>query len=105
MAKRQILRDAIGVGGVDDCAFAEAAKAFGVFSLRQMPAAGFRAHDFSGAGDFEPLGHGFLGFDAFRTSHKIISIAKERGIYPTMRLKASANFKILACVRFELWLM
>lgn len=92
MTERQILRDAIGVGGIHDGGFAEAAQAMGVFGLRQMPATGAMAQDFSGGGDLEPFGHGFLGFDAFGTSHKIYSIAKERGIYLALRRKASAIF-------------
>jgi hypothetical protein len=36
------------------------------------------AQDFARAGDLEPLGHGLLRFDAFGSSHKFNSIAKER---------------------------
>jgi hypothetical protein len=35
-------------------------------------------HDLAGGGDFKPLRHGLSSFDAFGTSHKINSIAKER---------------------------
>jgi hypothetical protein len=62
-----------------------------------MAAAGAEAQDFAGGGDFEPLGHGFSRFDAFGTSHKFNSIAKERRIYAIARFEASAIFPILAC--------
>jgi hypothetical protein len=80
MAEREVLRDAVGIGRVNLRIFAEAAKALGVFGLGQVTAAGVGTHDLSSGGDFKPLRHGFSGFDAFGTSHKIISIAKERGI-------------------------
>ena len=53
-----------------DLGFAETAQALGVFGLGQMAAAGRITNGFAGGGDFKPLGHGFLGFDAFGTSHK-----------------------------------
>lgn len=89
MAERQVLGDAIGIGGVHHRDFAEAAQPFGVLGMGQMAATGAKAQDFAGSGDLEPFGHGFLGFDAFRTSHKINSIAKERGRYPVPRREAS----------------
>jgi hypothetical protein len=91
MAERQTLRDAVKVGRMNDGSFAETAQALGVFGLRQMAATSGIVHGFAGGGDFEPLGHGFLGFDAFGTSHKINSFAKERGIYLAARLKASVK--------------
>jgi hypothetical protein len=51
--------------------------------LGQVTAARVGAHDFSGAGDFESLGHGLLRFNTFGTSHKFNSIAKERALYVT----------------------
>src|SRR5208283_2250295 len=92
---RQALRDAVGVGWINDRRLAEAAQALGVFGLGQMAAAGVEAQDFAGGGDFEPLGHGFFRFDAFGTSHKFNSIAKGREIYATSRFEASAIFPIL----------
>jgi hypothetical protein len=80
VAERKVLGDAVGVRGVHLGVFAEAAEALGVFGLGQVTAAGVGAHDLAGGGDFKPLRHGFSGFDAFGTSHKFISIAKERGI-------------------------
>jgi hypothetical protein len=41
MAERHALRDAVGIGRVNDGGLAQAAHAFGVFGLRQMPAARF----------------------------------------------------------------
>src|ERR1035441_2686305 len=91
VAERQALGDPVGVGLVHDHGFAQAAEALGVFGLGKMAAARAGAHDLAGAGYFEPFGHGFLGFDAFGTSHKIISIAKERGIYVFISAVASAK--------------
>jgi hypothetical protein len=84
MAEGQVLRDAISIGRIDHGNFAEAAKAFRIFGLCQMASAGVEAQYLAGGGNFKPLGHGLLGFDAFGTSHKIlILIAKERGLYAT----------------------
>ena len=80
MAERHALGDAIDIRLVHDGGLAEAAQALGVFGLGQVTAAGARAHDLAGGGDFEPLGRGFFRFDAFGTSHKFNSIAKEREI-------------------------
>jgi hypothetical protein len=99
MAERQILRDAIKVGRMNDGSLAEASQALGVFGLRQVASAGGIMHGFAAGGDFEPLSHGFFGFDAFGTSHKIISIAKERELYARMRDEASANFLNSGCRR------
>jgi hypothetical protein len=66
------LGNAVKVGLVDVGGFAQAAEAMGVFALRQMAASGAKAQGLAGGGDFKPLGHGFLGFDAFRTSHNSI---------------------------------
>jgi hypothetical protein len=82
VAEREVLRDAVGIRGVNHGGLAEAAHALGVFGLGQVTAARVGAHDFAGASDLEPFGHGFSGFDAFGTSHKfIISIAKGRALY------------------------
>jgi hypothetical protein len=95
MAERQALRDAVSVGGINDGDLAEAAAAFRVFGLGQMASAGAEAQDFTGGGDFEPLGHGFFRFDAFGTSHKFNSIAKEREVYAASRFGASAIFRFV----------
>ena len=99
VAGRQVLRDAVGIRMVNDRALAEPAAALGVFALQQMALAGVAAHDFTGASDFESLGHGLLRFDAFGTSHKfIISITKGRALYAANALVASAIFNSLSCL-------
>jgi hypothetical protein len=70
MAKHQVLRDAVGIGRINDHRTAETAAALGILGLGQVAVAGMAAQDFAGAGDFEPLGHGLLRFDAFGSSHK-----------------------------------
>jgi hypothetical protein len=80
MAERQALSDAIDIRLVHHGGFTEPAQAFGVFGLGQVAAAGAGAQYFASGSDFKPLGCGFLGFDAFWTSHKYNSIAKEREI-------------------------
>jgi hypothetical protein len=75
--ERQVLFDAINVRGIHDRGLAETAEAFRVFGLGQMAATRVGTQDFASAGDLEPFGHGFLGFDAFRTTHKFNSIAKD----------------------------
>jgi len=80
MAEGEVLLDAIDIGGIDHGGLAEAAQALGVFGLGEVTAAGVGAQDLAGGGDFEPLRHRFSSFDAFRTSHKFNSIAKERGM-------------------------
>jgi hypothetical protein len=62
-----------------------------------MASSSVEAQNLAGGGDFEPLGHGFFRFDAFGTSHKFNSIAKERGFYAASRFEASAIFLIFAC--------
>jgi hypothetical protein len=69
VAERKVLGNAIEVGGMDGRSFAQAAEALGIFGLGQMAASGAKAQYFARSGDFEPLGDGFLRFDAFRTSH------------------------------------
>ena len=70
VAERQILRDAIRVGGVHRACAAETAAARGVLGLGQVAIAGVVEQDFASASDLEPLGHGFFRFDAFGSSHK-----------------------------------
>lgn len=67
--KRKILGDAIQVRGIDHGSLAQAAEPMGIFRLGQMAPSGARAQCLAGGRDFEPLGHGFSRFDAFRTSH------------------------------------
>jgi ABC-type proline/glycine betaine transport system permease subunit len=70
VAERQILRDAIRVGGVYRACATEVAAALGILGLGQVAIAGVVEQDFASASDLEPLGHGFFRFDAFGSSHK-----------------------------------
>jgi hypothetical protein len=70
VAERQVLRDAINIGGVHRGCSTETAAAFGILGLGQVAEAGMVAHNFAGASDLEPLGHGLFSFDAFGSSHK-----------------------------------
>jgi hypothetical protein len=80
--KGEILLDAIFVRLVNGGRAAEIAAALGVFGLRQMAFARAGAQNFSAGGDFEPLNHGLLRFNAFGTSHNSnSSLQKERAIY------------------------
>jgi hypothetical protein len=83
VTERQTLGDAIGVGGVHDCGFAEPASAFRALGLAQVASAGAAAQDFAAAGDLEPLGHGLLGLNTFGASHKKSCFfpKNERAIY------------------------
>ena len=62
--------DPVSVGGRHLAVFPQRAPAIGVFALEQMALARAAAHDFSGAGDLEALGHGFSRFDSLGSSHK-----------------------------------
>ena len=73
--------------------FREAAPALGVFGTRQMAAARRIMNNLARGGYFEPLGHGFVRLDAFGTSHKFNSIAKEGRLYVTLSLEASLFFR------------
>jgi len=92
MAEGHALGDAVGIGWIHHGDLAEAAPALRIFGLGQMAASGVEAQNLAGGGDLEPLGRGFFRFDAFGTSHKFNSIAKERGIYAFPRFEASAIF-------------
>ena len=70
MAERQILRDAIRVGGVHRGCATEMAAALGILGLGQVAVAGVVEQDFASASDLEPFGHGLLRLDAFGSSHK-----------------------------------
>jgi hypothetical protein len=74
--KREVLRNAINVGGIHGRGFAQAAKAFGVFGLGQVTASGAEPQDLAGAGDFKAFCHGLFRFDAFGTSHKLFKRAR-----------------------------
>ena len=78
MAEHQALLDAIHVGRVHRGGAAEVAAALGAFGLAQVPPAGTGAHDFPAGRNLESLGRGFLGLDAFWTSHKLFSCLSKR---------------------------
>ena len=80
--KRHALFDAILVRGMHRGGATEGAAAFRVLALEQMPLAGAGTQHLAAGGNLEPLGRGFLGFDALRTSHKDKSafVKKEREI-------------------------
>jgi hypothetical protein len=80
MAPGQILGDAIGIGMIHLLGGAKAAAALGVFSGEQMALAGARAHDFSGAGDFESFGYRFPSSITFGASHNFTFFTKERAL-------------------------
>ena len=79
MAEREVLRDAVGVSGVDGRGAAQIAAALRAFALAEVAAAGAAAHDLAGARDLEPLGHRFLCFNTFGASHKFLVFSSEKG--------------------------
>src|SRR2546426_607543 len=72
VAERQVLDDPVDVGGIHDGHFAQATTAFRTFGGQQMTFAGVRAQYFATGRYFEPLGHRFLRFDAFGTTHNFL---------------------------------
>jgi hypothetical protein len=70
VAERQVLRDAVGIGRINDHRTAETAAALGILGLGQVAFAGVAAQNFAAGRNFKTLGHGLFGFDAFGTSHK-----------------------------------
>lgn len=85
MAKRQILRDAIGVGGVNDDAFAETSATFRILRLKQVAPAGSRPQHLAARRDFETLGYRFPCFNAFRTTHNSILYVEKSAQYRNTR--------------------
>ena len=69
MAEGKALLDAIFVSGMDHGRATQTPPALGILGLAQMPPAGTRAQDFAAGGDFESFRGGFLGLNAFGTSH------------------------------------
>ena len=78
MAERQVLRDAIRVGLINDRGRAQRAAAFGVFGGHQMPFARAHADHFTGASDLESLGNGLTRFNSLGASHIKLLSQKER---------------------------
>jgi hypothetical protein len=88
VAERQILRDAINVGGIHRGQAAQVAATLGVFTLGQVAPARAGAENFSASRDLKTFGHGLSGFDAFGSSHKIF-VTKERELYVLLAVVAS----------------
>ena len=63
--------DAIFVRGMNRGRATEGAASLWIFALQQVPLPGPSAQDLARGGNFEPLGRGLLGFNAFWTSHTI----------------------------------
>ena len=77
VAEWEVLNDAIGVGLVHNCSFAEPAATFRVLTGEQVPSASVGAQHFAGGGDFEAFGHRFARFAACNgLRHKVRSIAQ-----------------------------
>jgi hypothetical protein len=71
VAEGEALRDAIGICGIHDGGFAQAAATLRAFALEQVPATGSHAHNLAGTCNLEPFGHGLFRFDAFGTTHNL----------------------------------
>ncbi len=95
MAERQILQNAIGIGFIELLRRAEAATAFGAFTLEQMAFARARAHDFSGAGNFKTFCHRFSGFYPFGSSHKFRLSLKKSAQYRERVLRKQGVISLL----------
>ena len=76
MAERHALRDAIHIRLVQNSDLAQATTALGVFGLCQVTATRAGAQNFAGGGDLKPLGSGFLGLNAFGTTHNKLVLKK-----------------------------
>jgi hypothetical protein len=63
-AERQACLHAGNIGVVNDNLFAELALALGALGLEKVTPTGLRPNDLARGGDFEPFGHGLLGFAA-----------------------------------------
>ena len=70
VAERQALQDPIHVGRMHPGRPAQAAPALRTLGLKQVALARARAQDLSAGRNLKTFGHGLLGFDTFRTSHK-----------------------------------
>jgi len=74
VAKGEALLDAVFVRVMDGGGAGQAATALWILGLQQVTLARPRAQDLSAGSDLKALGSGFLGFDAFWTSHKLKQI-------------------------------
>jgi hypothetical protein len=81
VAKRQTLLDPVLVSGMNGSAATQATAPFGALGLHEVSTAGTQTKYLSAGGNLEPLGCGFLGLNAFWTSHKSSAFfQKERAI-------------------------
>jgi hypothetical protein len=80
VVEREALRDPILVSLVDDYRTAQIPASFGALALAEVTAASLIAQNLAAGRDLESLGHGFLRFDTFRTSHKFCFSPKERAV-------------------------
>jgi len=78
VAEREVLGNAICIGGIDLFGSPEGTAALGVFGGHQMAFPGAQAHHFAGATDLEPLGNSFACFDSLGASHIKLLSQKER---------------------------
>jgi hypothetical protein len=78
MAEGEALLDTIFVGRMDRRPTPQTAPVSRGFGLHQVAPACAGAQNLATCGDFEPLGGGFLGFDAFRSSHKSINFLSKK---------------------------
>jgi hypothetical protein len=78
VAEGEVLRDAIGIRVVHGAAPTQGATALAALGLIEMPSAGAGIERLSARRDFETLGDGFARFDAFGTTHKILSVAVKK---------------------------
>ena len=79
MTEGKALLDPIYVGVMNSSGAGQAAAPFSIFGLEQMALARAGAQHLSAGSDLEPLGSGFLCFDAFWTSHKKSDSFLEKG--------------------------
>ncbi len=98
------MSNAIEVRSMHGGCFAEAAQAFGVLALGQVAATGAMAQGLASGSEFKPFGHGFLRFDAFGTSHKLI---QKRAHYtcpmPGSKGKYEINWIVLRPIEYWAW--
>ena len=69
MAEGQTLGDAVGIRRIHLGGGTKPFTPLRAFALEQMAFARVRTEYFAPSGDFKPLGHCFLRFDTFWTSH------------------------------------
>jgi hypothetical protein len=82
MAEGHGVNDAMGIALMDQMApAAQGTPALGAFGLEQVAFAGFGAQYLARGGDLKPFGHGFLGLNAFWSTHISLRIpSKERAL-------------------------